>query len=82
MAGMESTAKITSEDSTTTSTANSGVARRLPFLIVNSFWPSYSVVDGTTLFTIRRMRLSSGWTSSWVGLSSRMAVKSRNAPKT
>ena len=31
------------------STANSGVASRLPFWMVNSFWPSYSVVDGMTL---------------------------------
>ena len=46
MAGIESTANTTSDDSTTISTASSGVASRLPFWTVNRFWPSYSVVDG------------------------------------
>ena len=40
MAGIESTANTTSVVSTMISTANSGVASRLPFRIVNSFWPS------------------------------------------
>ena len=31
--------------------------------MVNSFWPSYSVVDGTTLRTSLSTRLFSGWTS-------------------
>ena len=50
-AGTESTAKTTSVASINTSTANSGVASRLPFCFVKSFWPSYLSVDGTTRFT-------------------------------
>ena len=83
-AGTESTAKITSVASISTSTANSGVASRLPsMLAVNSFCPSYSVggrhdpahepqhrvVLGVDLLVVARTR---AWTP----------VKSRNAPKT
>ena len=47
-AGTLSTAKITSVNSTRTSTANSGVASRLPLTLVNRSAPSYSSVLGTT----------------------------------
>ena len=47
IAGMESTANTTSLVSTSTSTANSGVASSAPLRRVKSFWPSYSSVDGT-----------------------------------
>ena len=50
-AGTESTANTTSVASMSTSTANSGVATRLAFRRVNSFWPSYSSVVGTILRT-------------------------------
>ena len=63
-AGTESTAKITSVPSISTNTANNGVARRLPFLLVNSFCPSYSSVDGTNRFTSLRNFESRGSASS------------------
>ena len=53
IAGTESTANTTSVASMSTSTANSGVATRLAFRGVNSFWPSYSSVVGTSLRTRR-----------------------------
>ena len=59
-AGTESTANSTSVVSTSTSTANSGVASRRPATRVHSFWPSYSLVEGTTRRTSRRNGLCSG----------------------
>ena len=53
IAGTESTANTTSVASISTSTANSGVATRLAFCSVNSFWPSYSSVVGTSRRTAR-----------------------------
>ena len=62
-AGTESTAKITSVASISSSTANSGVASRMPLRTVNSFWPSYSSVDGTNRWTTLRNRELPG--STW-----------------
>ena len=49
------------------STANNGVATRLAFFMVKSFWPSYSLVDGTIRRTMRSTRFLSGSISlsSW-----------------
>ena len=57
IAGTESTANTTSVASISTSTANSGVARRLAFSIVNSFWPSNLSVVGTSRRTSRMAML-------------------------
>ena len=82
IAGIESTAKITSLVSITTSTANSGVATRLAFSLVNRDCPWYSAVEGTT----RRTRPSTGLFSGWISASSccsrRYAVKTRKPPNT
>ena len=47
MAGIESTAKMMSVNSISTRTISSGVAKRTPFWTTVSFWPWYSVVEGT-----------------------------------
>ena len=65
-AGTLSTAKIRSVSSTSTSTANSGVARRLPSIFVNRCGPSSSSVLGTTRLTSLRNRLLLGSTWSLV----------------
>jgi hypothetical protein len=56
IAGTESTANTTSVASTSTSTANSGVATRLALRRVKSFWPSYSSVVGKSRRTARMAR--------------------------
>ena len=82
-AGTLSTAKIRSVSSTSTSTANSGVASRRPSILVNRRGPCSSGVLGTTRLTRRRNRLLPGSTgSSSPASSSRAAVNSRNAPNT
>ena len=81
MAGIESTAKTTSVVSIRMRTANSGVARRTPLRRVNIFWPSYSVVDGTSLRTILSAGFRSGWTSASPWRAILTAVYRRNAPK-
>jgi hypothetical protein len=57
-------AKKMSVVSMKSSTMNSGVARRLPFSIVNSFWPSRLCVAGKRLRAHLRTGLSSGCTCS------------------
>ncbi len=79
-AGTESTAKMTSVASISTSTANSGVASRLPFCFVNSFGP---VVLGRRRDETVHQLQEPGVTGS-IELSlpntSLAAVYSRNAP--
>ncbi len=82
IAGIESTAKMTSLVSMTTRTANSGVASFLPLMRTNIDWPWYSGVDGTLRRTSLSTGLSSGWISSSLCRSSRMAVRMRNPPNT
>ena len=80
-AGTLSTAKITSVNSTRTSTANSGVARRRPSIFVNRCGPSSFSVLGTTRLTKRMNLLSAGLYSSSPDSSMRTAVKIKKAPK-
>ena len=62
-AGTESTAKITSVVSMSTSTANSGVASSLPRPAGEELLAVVArSVDGTTLRTSRSTGLCSGWT--------------------
>src|SRR4029079_11715969 len=63
-AGTESTANKTSVDSTSNSTANSGVAKRLPSVRTNMLWPCNSEVVGTNRCTTFRNRLCEGSTAS------------------
>ena len=81
-AGTLSTAKMTSVSSTSTSTANSGVARRRPLIRVNRCGPSSLSVLGTTRLMTFRNRLLPGSTCSPPPNTSRPAVNSRNAPNT
>ena len=60
IAGMESTAKTKSVVPTTTTTANSGVARSLPALRTKNFSPSKPGVTETSRRTRRRTGLRSG----------------------
>ena len=80
-AGIESTAKTTSVVSMRMSTAKSGVARRLPLRLVNSFWPSYSLVEGTNRRTNRSAGLWSGFTSASSCLAIFQAEYRRRNPK-
>ena len=66
-AGMESTAKTTSESSMTHRHSNSGVAIFAPFSIVKKLSPSYSVLTGRSPlqnFTIAFSDMSSSSSSS------------------
>ena len=66
-----------------TSTANSGVARRLPFSLREQLLAVVLGVDGTTRRTSSSTGLFSGWTRPRRACAtSRMPVKIRKAPKT
>ena len=81
-AGTLSTAKITSVNSTSSRTANSGVASRLPFSMVNRCGPSSLSVLGMIRWTNLRNLLLAG-SMCWLSVNSmRPAVNSRNAPNT
>ena len=58
IAGTESTAKITSVISITTSAANSGVAARVPLMRVKKCCPSSSSLTGITLRSSPRPRVA------------------------
>ena len=64
IAGMKSIANMMSVVSTTTRTANSGVAMRTPLWRTKKLWPWYSSVIGTARRTSRSTKLAySGLTS-------------------
>ena len=80
-AGMESTAKITSAVSTTTSATSSGVASRRPPSLTTNRWPCSRSPTGSTRRTTRSTRGSRG--AAWLSPRSMLAAAtSRMAPKT
>ena len=84
IAGIESTAKTTSVVSISDQHGEQRRGQRAwRAPCVNSFWPSYSSVDGTTRCTSLSTGLFSGWTSSSsLPQRARTPVKMRNAPNT
>ena len=82
IAGMESTAKIKSVNSTSSSTTNSGVAIKMPSLRMKNFSPWNSGVTG-----MKRLKsFTSGLFSGWISVSRftiiLMPVAIRKTPKT
>ena len=82
MAGIESTAKIRSVNSTSSSTTNRGVAMRMPFSRTKNLSARYSLVTGIQRLNSRTTGLRSGWISSSFLKIILMPVRIRNAPKT
>jgi len=82
MAGIESTAKMTSVTSTRISAMSSGVATRRPFSIVRKREPSNRDVDGITRRASRRTRPSSGRCRWLRWRKSLIPVTMRKAPNT
>ena len=69
-AGMESTAKMMSENSITNSTRNSGVMKSLPSILVKKLCPSQ--------LGVRRKCLAANFTTGWLAVSIFSSPLSRN----
>jgi hypothetical protein len=81
IAGTESTAKMMSVTSTTTSAASSGVAARLAFCLVKNLWPSNSVVTGMIRRSRERPCVASACSSALRCRKIFTPVYTRNTPK-
>src|SRR5262249_33460909 len=81
IAGMESSAKTTSADSTSTSDSSRGVASRFPFSTVKKRPSSSRDVEGRTRRATFHTTLSSGCGSLPHERKNLIQVKMRNAPK-
>ena len=82
IAGIESTAKIRSVNSTSSSTTNSGVAMRRPFSRTKNLSPRKSAVTGMSRLNHFTTGLRSGWICSSRFTIILMPVRIRNPPNT
>ncbi len=82
MAGMESTAKITSVTSMRASAKKRGVASHLPFAFVKKWLPSRCGLAGTMRRRNLKTALFSGWSAAPPANRSFTPVRIRKAPKT